>query len=470
MTIIRFSLRRRKAVTTIVCAVLALAGSRFAQAQEPPPGQGIGVSARKDKPAEKAKAPTAKVPGLTAELVSKNVQSFEVVWKTVRDRHFDPKLGGLNWQAVHDELRPKVERAKTMAEARAVMSEAIDRLGQTHFEIIPSGLYDDLENPNEGPGEVGLDVRLLDGRVVVTAVDQALPASRAGVKPGWIIEQIDGKEVNKILKTAEAAYSRSGMVAVYKIIAVIRRLHAQVGSKIGFDFLDSSEKPVHKDLIAKEPVGVPADFGHLPTFYVQFTSRRIEGSVGYVSLNTFFDAVNVLKQFGEAIEANRDADGLVIDLRGNPGGMGIMSFAMANWFVTKPGLKLGTMITRAGSANFPLIPRQNPYQKPVAVLVDELSMSTSEIFAGGLRDLKLARIFGTKTPGAALPSMVEMLPNGDRFQFAVANYISAGGKPLEGVGVEPDVITPLSRAALVEGRDPALDAAVNWIRSGHAKS
>ena len=115
MTIIRFSPRRRKAVTTIVCAVLALAGSRFAHAQEPPPGQGTGVSARKDKPAEKAKAPTAKVPALTAELVSKNVESFEVVWKTVRDRHFDPKLGGINWQAVHDELRPKVERAKTMA-------------------------------------------------------------------------------------------------------------------------------------------------------------------------------------------------------------------------------------------------------------------------------------------------------------------------------------------------------------------
>ena len=95
-----------------------------------------------------------------------------------------------------------------------------------------------------------------------------------------------------------------------------------------------------------------------------------------------------------------------------------MSFAMANWFVTEPGKKLGTLITRSGSMNFPLNPRTRPYKRPVAVLVDELSMSTSEIFAGGLQDLKLARIFGTKTPGAALPSVVEMLPNGDRFQFA----------------------------------------------------
>ena len=222
--------------------------------------------------------------------------------------------------------------------------------------------------------------------------------------------------------------------------------------------------------MAREPIGVPATLGHLPTFYVRFTAKRVEGSVGYVSLNVFFDAVNVVKQFGEAIDANRDADGLIIDLRGNPGGMGLMSFAMANWFVTKPGLKLGTLITRAGSLNFSLQPRPRPYTKPVAVLVDEMSMSTSEIMAGGMQDLKLARIFGTKTPGAALPSMVERLPNGDCFQFAMANYISTGGKPLEGIGVVPDVETPLTRAALLEGRDPALDAAADWIRSQKTKS
>ena len=173
-----------------------------------------------------------------------------------------------------------------------------------------------------------------------------------------------------------------------------------------------------------------------------------------MSLNVFFDAINVMKQFGEAIEANRDADGLIIDLRGNPGGLGMMSFAIANWFVTEPGKKLGTLITRSATANFPLNPRARPFKQPVAVLVDELSMSTSEILAGGMQDLKLARIFGSRTPGAALPSVVELLPNGDRFQFAIANYISAGGKPLEGVGVVPDENTPLTRAALLEGRDP----------------
>jgi len=82
-----------------------------------------------------------------------------------------------------------------------------------------------------------------------------------------------------------------------------------------------------------------------------------------------------------------------------------------------------------------------------------------------LKDLKRARIFGTRTAAAALPSAIEMLPNGDGFQYAMANYISEGGKPLEGLGVTPDVETPLSRTALLAGKDPALDAALEWIKA-----
>jgi carboxyl-terminal processing protease len=96
--------------------------------------------------------------------------------------------------------------------------------------------------------------------------------------------------------------------------------------------------------------------------------------------------------------------------------------------------------------------------------VDGTSASTSEIMAEGLKDLGRARIFGTHTAAAALPSVFEKLPDGDGFQYAIANYISEGGRPLEGLGVTPDVETPITREALLAGKDPALDAAVNWIK------
>jgi carboxyl-terminal processing protease len=84
-----------------------------------------------------------------------------------------------------------------------------------------------------------------------------------------------------------------------------------------------------------------------------------------------------------------------------------------------------------------------------------------------LKDVKRARIFGTRTAGAALPSVISRLPNGDGFQYAIANYISEGGQPLEGIGVTPDEEVHPTRRQLLAGQDPILDAALDWIQKKH---
>src|SRR5262249_17237753 len=78
---------------------------------------------------------------------------------------------------------------------------------------------------------------------------------------------------------------------------------------------------------------------------------------------------------------------------------------------------------------------------------------------------KRARVFGTRTAGAALPSHFIRLPNGDGLQYVIADYVSAGGRRLEGNGVQPDEVVPPDRQSLLAGGDPALDAAGRWIRS-----
>jgi carboxyl-terminal processing protease len=142
-----------------------------------------------------------------------------------------------------------------------------------------------------------------------------------------------------------------------------------------------------------------------------------------------------------------------------------MAMGAAGWFTSKQGLKLGTMTMRGGTLNFVVYPRSNATDAPLAILIDGCSASTSEIYAGGMQDLKRARIFGTLTAGAALPSYVVRLPNGDGFQYIVANYISEGGKPLEGLGVTPDETVKLTQSALLAGKDPVLDSAIAWIKS-----
>ena len=141
----------------------------------------------------------------------------------------------------------------------------------------------------------------------------------------------------------------------------------------------------------------------------------------------------------------------------------MMAMGMAGWFIEEKGRRLGTMYLRDNELKMAVLPRPDIYHGPVAVLIDGLSASCSEIFAGGLKDLGRARIFGSTTAGAVLPSTIEMLPNQDGFQYAFANYRSEKGDVLEGVGVIPDVEVYQTREALLQGKDRVLETALQWI-------
>jgi carboxyl-terminal processing protease len=107
--------------------------------------------------------------------------------------------------------------------------------------------------------------------------------------------------------------------------------------------------------------------------------------------------------------------------------------------------------------------RVEPFAGPVAILVDETSASASEMFAGGMQGLGRVRVFGTTSVGGVLPAVTERLPNGDVLYHAIADFITSDGIVLEGRGVVPDEPIRPTRADLLAGRDPVLDAALRWI-------
>ncbi|MGH7247490.1 MAG: S41 family peptidase, partial [Pseudomonadota bacterium] len=363
-----------------------------------------------------------------------NTESFEYVWKTIHDKHWD--LKGADWQAVHDELRPKIERAETRDQARAVLRDMLGRLHETHFAIIPAEVYDDI-NDRSGPsaeGDVGLDARVIDGHALVTAVDVGSSAAAAGVRPGWEIAKIGGEALAPVLAKAGEVYRNSTLAELILARAVTTRLKGDRGEKVRVEFLDGANRAVDLDLARARPRGESAQFGFLPTQYVWFESRKIDNT-GYIRFNIFLDPARIMTRFAEAVQSCASCDGMVIDLRGNPGGIGMMAMGMAGWFIDQPDQRLGIMYMKDTALKFVVNPRLETFRGPLAILVDGTSASTSEIFAGGMKDLGRARIFGTRTAAAALPSVIERLPDGDGFQYAVANYISEGGKPLEGIGV-----------------------------------
>jgi carboxyl-terminal processing protease len=402
----------------------------------------------------------------TTEQKRLNRESFEFIWSTIRDQYWDPTFGGLNWTAVHDELRPAIERASTTGQARQVMRQMINRLGKSHFGIIPADVYGDLDEHDEAAGTAtaGLDVRVLDGKAIVTSVDEGSSAARQDVHAGWEILRIDDAPVTPALHRIAELDGNSTMRELHLARSVLAKLSGAAGTVVRVEFLDSAGQRVTKEIERSEPPGALARFGYLPPMHVWFRSRRLGSDIGYIAFNLFLDPARLMPEFGDALKSCAACPGVIIDLRGNPGGLGIMALGMAGWFIDKPDQRLGTMHTRQAPLKFTVNPRLPTYTGRVAFLVDGCSASTSEIFAGGLKDLGRGRVFGTRTAGAALPSAIDRLPNGDGFQHALADYVSESGRPLEGVGVIPDVEVKLTREALLAGRDPVIDTAIEWIR------
>lgn len=317
---------------------------------------------------------------LTAQERAKNLESFEVVWKTVRDRNPDITLNGLNWKAVHDATRPLIEKASSMEEVRSDLQAMLAKLGLSHYAIIPKDRYQ-AASPAHAP-------------------EAANPAN-----------------------AAETAAAPSG------------------DKPAAAPVIDSDDKVV--------------TFGNLPEMHLIFETKLLPSGTGYIRFNEFLDPVSLMPKIEKAVKDYANAPGIILDLRGNRGGIGIMAMGIAGFFISEPGQKLGEMTMREATLKFVVFPRAEIYKGRLAILVDSGSASTTEIFAQGMQDLGRARIFGTLTAGAALPSDIVLLPNGDRFQFAEASYTSVKGKVLEGNGVTPDV----------ELRDPAavIDAADAWI-------
>jgi len=407
--------------------------------------------------------------GLAAAQVPQSSETFDAAWTIIRDTHFDKTMNGLDWDAVRAELKPRAAAARTPAELRAVIRDMLQRLGLSHFALIPATAdVPGDAGSGDASGDPGIDVRLLGHDLVVTHVN---PEVTAPVRAGWRITQIGSAAVADLLKgIPETENERMQKVEAWRIAET--RLRGPAGSKIDVTFEDGQGVSVKTALERRPEHGNPVTVGSLPTMYVRVEQDRKTTpsgrTVGVIKFNVWMAAVDA--QFQQAMDDFRHADGIVIDLRGNPGGLAAMLMGISGHFVIER-VSLGVMKTREGELRFVANPRLvnasgqrvDAFAGRVAILVDSMSGSASECFAGGMQSIGRARIFGQTSMGQALPALFDRLPNGDLLIHAYGDFVTANGTRLEGRGVIPDESVPLERADLLAGRDRTLEAALAWI-------
>jgi carboxyl-terminal processing protease len=406
----------------------------------------------------------------SAAEVYKAAETFDAVWTIVRDSHFDPAFDRAAWDRVNAELRPRAIAATTPGELRGVLREMLGRLNLSHFAVIPAT----PDAPNDHvdlSAEPGFDTRLVNHSLLVSSVEPDGGAMAAGVHAGWIVQAIDGTPAAKLLEpVTDAMPPRLAQVEAWRI--AVTHLRGPYSSQVNVTFADGSGASVTKSIARKAERGEPVTVGTLPTMFVRVSSslKTTPGGhkAGVIGFNVWMTAVN--REFQRAVDKYRSADGIVIDLRGNPGGLAAMVMGIAGHFTPNHDT-LGVMKTKDSELHFNANPRLvsddgqrvEPYAGPVAILVDGMTGSASECFAGGMQSLGRARVFGQTSMGQALPALFDKLPNGDVLIHAWGDFVTGTGVRIEGRGVLPDVSVALDRASLLDGRDATLDAALAWI-------
>ena len=406
------------------------------------------------------------------------VETFDAAWRIIRDSHFDKTFNGVDWNAVATELRPKAAASSTVGELRGVLREMLGRLGQSHFAIIPA-TADSVSDPGRDvSGKVGFDVRLVGRDLLVTQVQADSRASAAGVRTGWKVLSIDGTQVETLLGSlSDSLEPRILQVEAWRL--AYTRLSGPSGSRASVTFEDGTRRPLTLAIERRQETGQPVTVGSLPTMFVRVDAHRAQTPAGHtagvIGFNVWMAAVD--PPFAKAVDEFRNADGIIIDLRGNPGGLAAMLMGISGHFIDERKA-LGVMKTRDSDnpLRFNVNPRRvnpkgervSPYAGRVAILVDALSGSASECFTGGMQSLGRVRVFGQRSMGQALPALFARLPNADVLIHAYGDFVTSDGTRLEGRGVIPDEIVPLERDHLLAGRDRTMEAALAWIDAAGA--
>lgn len=458
-SLVRFLHRSGKLALPIVCAVSAwLFFNSLGQAQEKAPPV--------------ASQPTPAVSELPFDR-AEYMAAFEQVWQKVRDTHWDSALVESVWLPARDKYLPRMEQAQSRAEAVRVLKDMLLELKQSHFEIIPAEVYSTTEKVEAkgGEGWSGLTLRSVDDQLIVTKVAVNSPASKAGVAVGWALQQVElaGEEEPMTLARFHELADKLCKVRGYRqefARGMLSELFTSgpIDEELKLTFLDNQDEQRNVSLKLEKGTGQPAKLGNLPLTYVNFEYRKLPDHVGYIQFNAFLDAPRLIKEYQAALLDEHNSAGVVIDIRGNMGGLIFLAMGMSGWFVDEPH-SLGTMQTKTNRMKLAINPRKPKFDKPVAVLVDECSVSCAELFPGGLQELKAARIFGSQTAGQVIPAQVVKLPTGDGFLHAISGLESASGYVWEGNGVQPDEPVALTRKLLQQDSDPVLTAALKWIAS-----
>lgn len=380
---------------------------------------------------------------------------FDDVWETIQDRYYDPRFNGVDWQAKRSSFRPAAAKAGSTHEFYELMRQMIASLKDAHTRVYSPDEKFDWWNPRFVT--VGLGVREIEGVPLVMQVDPNSAAARTEARIGDAIVSVNDTPIAEFIKQRlESLGASADERARYRAVATLFEGPPGSSVKVAWTSRDGKQKSaVLQRYWTQRQLG--------------FTTQR-KGKLAILRLDAFTQSLAL--DFSRALPSALDgAEGVVLDLRGNGGGDAEAMADVASLFL-EDGINLGKFADRSG-ASFELqtyskrlwrVPQLAQIKLPLVVLTGESTSSAAEIMAAALQAKGRARVIGTETCGCVLAIRNRhALPDGGLLDVSEFDYRTANGVRLQGLGVTPDQLTPLTRSDLYSRRDPAFEAAKRFL-------
>ncbi len=401
----------------------------------------------------KAKSSLEKTGEISEEL---RLKTFEMVWKRIDDTFYDRTFNGINWQEIHDKYLPQAKQTADIEKFHSLLNKMVREMKLSHFSVSSPTYTRTLSSDaaSFADGYLGLSFKLVQNQLLVSEIKKNSPADLAKIKVGFALKKINGQTPEDFYaKYKEENYGYQFREELGRVRAVRGELNGKAGSTIELELLDQNNNLLKLKLTRAEKE---------KTSSLEYDSKRISNDIGYVKFNLFFG--DLLEKFQKSIRDFSDTKALIVDLRGNPGGAGDLTTALANLLSEKSG-SLGSTQFRYEKTEFSYSgTSKNSYKGKVILLIDEGSASSSEVFSGGLQSSERAFVIGSRSAGAVLPSMMMLLPTGGGLQYVISDFKTSKGEKLESKGVVPDLIVNPTRSDYLQNRDSILEKAIDFAK------
>ncbi|HET9578358.1 MAG TPA: S41 family peptidase [Usitatibacter sp.] len=390
-------------------------------------------------------------------------RAFDFVWSTIYERYHDPGFNGVDWRAVGDRYKPLAMAAKDDEAFWDVLDRMTGELHDSHTRV-ESPLRVELRKRDQSIS-LGFLFLPIDGRLAVVSVNRDSDAWWAGVRPGMTIARIGGEPAEQAYAKLVADSRYDSTDRTRHLRAVRRLVFGEVGTSVDFTF-ERADGTRFDARLKRQKL----------TFHPGIVHRVLPSGFGYLRISQW--SVGVTARALASLDELFRTPGVIIDLRGNPGGSVHAVNQMLERFFTKR-TELGRATTRTGrpvSLFFGAVDiirlhrtvkgDPNAYRGPVVILVDGLSASGSELFAGTMQATGRALVVGEPSCGCLLGFLgYAHVPGGADLAYSEVGFVMSNGKRIEGEGVIPDEVVPTTLADLQASRDRALERAQELLRT-----